>query len=123
MNLATCRLTLEFTPSDNPVLPLTSARQCYGTAKYLTGEPIEVDNVTATLCWTPDRVNVWTEMLSEEGNMRVLVLKGWAPIIRKLVTAEVEHFDTQVVFVEPDTPQPVRVTEDGTATFELPFGL
>lgn len=124
MTLATCHMSLQFTPCDNPKLPLTDARPAYGTAAYMTGGEIEANGVLATTCWTKDLVNVWIEETDlDAGNVRLTVLKGWAPIIRKLAIAEAEHYDVRVAFVESDVPQPVRVTEDGTATFKLPFDL
>lgn len=96
-----CRVSVVLRPkadADQGRIP-RRGRPAYGTAGYLTGEAVEGKDRTSQLCWTRDRANLWEEHLTHNGDLTVAVVIGRLEVIRPLVTAEVEHFDTQALWM------------------------
>ena len=123
MNLATCNARLVLA-ADKPRLPRVH-RKAYGTAGYwqADAEQVSANGATRQLCWSMDHVNVWYENINDAGDMIVELLRGWIPVVRKLVTAEVEHFDTNVVWADLPEGSPVGLSLEGMAIYKLPFDL
>lgn len=123
MTLATCAARFVFDPQEFDFSVAT--RPAYGTAGYLQADAEQVSPFGATrqLCWSHDHVNVWFENIDDQGNLTVELVRGWVFAVRKLVTAEVEHFDTRVIWAELPEGSPVGLSGDGLAIYVLPFDL
>lgn len=88
--------------STDPIPETGVFKPAYGVGGYLECVVREDDERCEALvaCKTPDGECAWWEVQSDERPLEVKVVRGDIERIRALVRAEVEHFDSELTWID-----------------------
>lgn len=90
---------IKMSASQLPSRKGTAYRPAYGVGGYLDAIVRDLPSKTVVACRTNDDACHWWEHQPHNGNiLRVHVVKGDVERIKRLVKAEVEHFDCELTW-------------------------
>lgn len=98
-NVQTVRGRVHMAPAGQSIPPLrVGYEKAYGTGGYLEYQITDGESCVSA-CRTTDDTMHWYLADSDEG-VAVVVVKGDVAKIRELVKSEIDHFDSELIWVD-----------------------